>query len=145
MTLTLTSGDLESYIIVNDSSTLTNSAIWFVAALCLFVDVWTYVRTYVCMDVCTDGRTFLPGLLGHLKRWPKREFNFGRSGPYLVVVCIAIFQHCSPTCFTDMSFDTLDLEKFCRVVFELCEQTDRQTDILSQYFTAVVRMTWMWP
>jgi len=50
MTLTLTSDDLESHIAVNVSSTLTNTTIWFVAALCMIVDV----------------RTFLPGLLGHL-------------------------------------------------------------------------------
>jgi len=56
--LTLTLDDLESDIVVNDSSTLTNTTIWFVAALCLIVDVSTYGRT--------DGRTFLPGLLGHL-------------------------------------------------------------------------------
>jgi len=56
--LTLTSDDLENHIIVNVSSTLTNTTIWFVAALCLIVDVWTDVRTY--------GRMFLPGLLGHL-------------------------------------------------------------------------------
>jgi len=43
---------------VNVSSTLTNTTIWFVAALSLIVDVRIYVRTY--------GRTFLPGLLGHL-------------------------------------------------------------------------------
>ena len=54
VTLTLTSDDLESHIVVNVSSTLTNSTIWFVAALSLIV------------DVRTDGRTFLPGLLGHL-------------------------------------------------------------------------------
>ena len=42
MTLTLTSDDLESYIVVNVSSTLTNITIWFVAALCFIVDV--------CMD-----------------------------------------------------------------------------------------------
>jgi len=54
VTLPLTSDDLESDIVVNNSSTLTNSTIWFVAALSLIV------------DVCTDGRTFLPGLLGHL-------------------------------------------------------------------------------
>jgi len=60
MTLTLTSDDLESDIIVNNSSTLTN--IWFVAALSLIVDVQTYVRT----DGRSDGWTFLPGLLGHL-------------------------------------------------------------------------------
>jgi len=47
VTLTLTLDDLESHIIVNVSSTLTNSTIWFVAALCLIV------------DVRTDGRTFL--------------------------------------------------------------------------------------
>ena len=43
MTLTLTSDDLESDIVVNDSSTLTNTTIWFMAALSLIVDVWTYV------------------------------------------------------------------------------------------------------
>jgi len=58
VTLTLTLDDLESDIIVNDSSTLTNTTIWFVAALSLIVDVR--------MDVRTDRRTFLPGLLGHL-------------------------------------------------------------------------------
>ena len=45
-------------IVVNDSSTLTNNTIWFVAGLSLIVDVRTYGRT--------DGRTFLPGLLSHL-------------------------------------------------------------------------------
>jgi len=58
VTLTLTSDDLESHIVVNVSSTLTNTTIWFVAALSLIVDVCQDVRTYV--------RTFLPGLLGHL-------------------------------------------------------------------------------
>jgi len=57
VTLTLTSDDLESHMIVNVSSTLTNTTIWFVAALSLIVDV--------CTDVRTDGQTFLPGLLGH--------------------------------------------------------------------------------
>jgi len=42
VTLTLTSDDLESDIVVNDSSTLTNTIIWFVAALSLVVDVRTY-------------------------------------------------------------------------------------------------------
>jgi len=41
VTLTLTSDDVESHIIVNISSTLTNTAIWFVAALCFIVDVRT--------------------------------------------------------------------------------------------------------
>jgi len=54
VTLTLTLDDLESHIAVNDSSTLTNTTIWFVAALCFIV------------DVRTDGRPFLLGLLGHL-------------------------------------------------------------------------------
>ena len=54
VTLTLTSDDLESHMVVNVSSTLTNTTIWFVAALSLIV------------DVRTDGRTLLPGLLGHL-------------------------------------------------------------------------------
>jgi len=65
VTLTLTSDDLESHIVVNVSSTLTNTTIWFVTALCFIVDVWTYVRT--------DGWTFLLGLLGHLGRWLKIE------------------------------------------------------------------------
>ena len=61
LTLTLTSDDLESHIVVNVSSTsLTNATIWFVAALCFIVDVRTDVHT-----VGTDGRTYLPGLLGH--------------------------------------------------------------------------------
>jgi len=58
---TLTSDDLESHIIVNASSTLTNSTIWFVAALSLIVDVRTYAahgRTDGRTDVRTDGRTF---------------------------------------------------------------------------------------
>jgi len=50
VTLTLTSDDLESHIVVNVSLTLTNTTIWFVAALSLIVDVRTdgrraYVRT----------------------------------------------------------------------------------------------------
>jgi len=62
VTLTLTFDDLESDIVVNDSSNFTNTTIWFVAALSLIVDGRTYIRT--------DGRTFLPGLLslGHLWR-----------------------------------------------------------------------------
>ena len=55
VTLTLTSDDLESHIVVNVSSTITNSTIWFVAALCLIVDVRTYGRMY--------GRTY-----GHFYR-----------------------------------------------------------------------------
>jgi len=57
VTLTLTSDDLESDIIVNDSSTLTNTTIWFVAALSLIVEVCNvrlYVRTYVRTDLRTD-------------------------------------------------------------------------------------------
>jgi len=45
VTFTLTSDDLESHMVVNVSSTLTNSTIWFVAALCLIVDVHTDGRT----------------------------------------------------------------------------------------------------
>jgi len=48
VTLTLTSDHLESYIVVNVSSTLTNTTIWFVAALCFIVDVRTHY---------TDGQT----------------------------------------------------------------------------------------
>ena len=56
VTLTLTSDDLESHIFVNVSSTLTNTTIWFVAALCLIVDIygWTDRRT----DGQTDGWIF---------------------------------------------------------------------------------------
>jgi len=54
VTLTPTLDDLESHIVVNVSLTLTKTTIWFVAALCFI------------LDVRTDGRTFLPGLLGHL-------------------------------------------------------------------------------
>jgi len=52
VTLTLTSDDIRSHIVVNVSSTLTNTTICFVAALCFIVR--------------TDGRTFLPDLLSHL-------------------------------------------------------------------------------
>ena len=48
MTLTLTSDDLESHILVNVSSTLTNTTIWFVAALCF---MWTCVRTHPQTDI----------------------------------------------------------------------------------------------
>jgi len=61
--LTLTLDDLESDIVVNDSSTLTNTTIWFVAALCVIVDV----------------RTFLPGLLGHL---PSDDLKIGAVQPF---------------------------------------------------------------
>ena len=47
VTLTLTSDDLESDIVVNDSSTLTNTTIWFVAALSLILDIRTYRKTYI--------------------------------------------------------------------------------------------------
>ena len=39
VTLTQTLDDLESDIVMNVSSTLTNTTIWFVAALCFLVDV----------------------------------------------------------------------------------------------------------
>ena len=51
------SDDIESHIVVNVSSTLTNTTIWFVgivAALCFIVDVRTYVR----MDGRTDGHFY---------------------------------------------------------------------------------------
>ena len=53
MTLTLTWNDLESHIVVNVSLTLTNTTIWFVAALSLIVDVPTYGRTYLRTDIFT--------------------------------------------------------------------------------------------
>jgi len=60
LTLTLTSDDLESDIFVNDSSTLTNTTIWFVAALSLIVDVRTYVQTDERTEayVVTDGHFY---------------------------------------------------------------------------------------
>ena len=82
--MTLTSDDLESDIVVNDSSTLTNTTIWFVAALSLIVDVRTYGRTDVRTDMyCSDGRTFLPGLLGHLYDL-KRPESMHLFSPYTV-------------------------------------------------------------
>ena len=56
MTLTLTSDDLESHIVVNVSSTLTNSDL---VCGCIVFDCG---RT----DGRTDVRTYVPGLLGHL-------------------------------------------------------------------------------
>jgi len=53
VTLTLTSDDLESNIVMNISSTLTNTTIWFVAALSLIVDARTYVRTVIRTDIFT--------------------------------------------------------------------------------------------
>jgi len=58
--LTLTSDDLESHIVVNVSLTLTNTTIWFVAALCLIV------------DVRTDGH-FTGFIRSSLRRWPKNS------------------------------------------------------------------------
>jgi len=49
VTLTLTSDDLASHIVVNVSSTLISTTIWFVAALCSIVDV----RTDPQMDTFT--------------------------------------------------------------------------------------------
>jgi len=72
VTLTLTSDDLESHIVVNVSSTLTNSTIWFVAALCLIVDVRTdvhrptYVRTYGRTDIFTGF------IRSSRRRWPNQ-------------------------------------------------------------------------
>jgi len=41
VTLTLTSDDLESHIVVIVSLTLINTTIWFVAVLCFIVDIRT--------------------------------------------------------------------------------------------------------
>ena len=70
MTLTLTSDDLENHIVVNVSSTLTNTTIWFVAAL---FDCGR-IRIYVRMGGrnMTDGHFYrVISLLGHLRRSPK--------------------------------------------------------------------------
>jgi len=63
VTLTLTSDDIESHIVVNVSSTLTNrpTTIWFVAALCFIVDVRTNGRTGI----------FIGFIRSSLRRWPK--------------------------------------------------------------------------
>jgi len=78
VTLTLTSDDLESHIVINVSSTLTNTTIWFMAALSLNVDICMYVRTdvrmYVRTDGCTYGQmdTFTRFIRSSLRRWPKK-------------------------------------------------------------------------
>ena len=56
----MTSDDLESHIVVNVSSTLTNITIWFVAAL------FHCGRTDVHTDVRTDIFTGFIRSLGHL-------------------------------------------------------------------------------
>jgi len=72
--MTLTSDDLESHIVVNVSSTLTNTTVWFVTALCFIVDVQTDIFTVfgrpyyrsclwynvssVCLSVCLSSVTF---------------------------------------------------------------------------------------
>jgi len=66
VTLTLTSDDLESHIVVNVSSTLTNTTIWFVAALCLIVDIRTYVHT---------AGHFTGFIRSSLRRWPKNAHS----------------------------------------------------------------------
>jgi len=73
VTLTLTSDDLESHIVVNVSSILTNSTIWLMAALCLIVDVRTDGRTYVRTDLPVDRRTdiFTGFIRPSQRRWPK--------------------------------------------------------------------------
>jgi len=43
-TLPVVANKLHHHIVMNVSSTLTNTTIWFVAALCFIVDVRTYVR-----------------------------------------------------------------------------------------------------
>ena len=91
VTLTLTSDDLESNIFVNVSLTLTNTTIWFVAALCFIVDARTYgvcpsvcpyihtsvVQMYGCMDIRTD--IFTGFIRSSLKRWSKK-----------LIACIAV-------------------------------------------------------
>ena len=80
--MTLTSDDLESHIIVNVSSTLTNTTVWFVAALCLIVDVRT--------DVRMDGRTFLLGLFCHLSGYDLKmcTVNSPEICKYRYMICL---------------------------------------------------------
>jgi len=67
MTLTLTSDDLESHIIVNVSLTLTNTTIglWL---HCVWL--WTYERMDGWTYVQTDGH-FTGFIRSSLRRWPK--------------------------------------------------------------------------
>jgi len=69
MILTMTSGDLVCHIVVNVSSTVTNTTIWFVAALCLIVDVQMDVRTYGWTDIFT----------GFIRSSPERHKNSGTA------------------------------------------------------------------
>jgi len=46
-------------IVVNASSTLTNITKWFVAALCLIMDVWTYGQMDIWTDRPTDGQMYV--------------------------------------------------------------------------------------
>ena len=78
MTWTLTSDDLESHMVVNVSSTLTNSTI------CLWLH-WVWLWTYVRTDGRTDGRTYVrtDGRTdGHFyrRRWPKKCRNLDDLG-----------------------------------------------------------------
>ena len=56
--MTLTSDDLESHrreCLVY----LTNITKWFVAALCLIMDVWTYGQMDIWTDRPTDGQMYV--------------------------------------------------------------------------------------
>jgi len=75
LTLTLTSDDRESHIIVNVSVTLTNSTTWFVAALSLIVNVRVYER----MDGRTYGQTdIFTGFIRLFLRWPEKWTHMAR-------------------------------------------------------------------
>jgi len=65
MTLTLTSDDLKSY---RRECLINLNKFHYLVCGCIVFDCG---RTYGQTDVRTDGRTFLPSLLGHLRRWPK--------------------------------------------------------------------------
>jgi len=75
VTLTLTSDDLESHIIVNVSSTLTNTTIWFVAA-----HVFHCGRTYGRTDVFTGF------IRSSLRRWPKNVQYLQHCSCYMLPI-----------------------------------------------------------
>ena len=93
VTLTLTSDDLESRMVVNVSSTPTNNSIWFVAVLSLIVDVPKTRFSVVWQNAWGDFHKFLcdiPSLTYILCR-PNR-FGFGRI-KFLTPYLLCCFYH----------------------------------------------------
>jgi len=70
----------DSHIVVNVSSTIINTNIWFVAALCFIVDV----RTYGWMDIFTGF------IRSSLRKWPKNgvsgSITFHKSKLHIIYI-----------------------------------------------------------